>query len=637
MRATRPIRRFGPALLVLAGCLALALAGAQLGSAAAAGADQTVTTRPLPLDASQFGDDVTATSASETDKNGKTKVDGARVIVGLQQPDPSEPTAPAPGPVPAPSEPTAPAPDPGAVVVLRADSNAVAQQKIDAAGAGARITYEAGLHPLRSVTPKPNQVHEGLGAGAVFDGSVTISGWAQSGSTWSATIPGGLTDQKPPRSARFGDIAAQRPEELFRNGVRDRRVETLAEVPAAAKPAEAHRAGKFWIDYANDRVHVGTNPSGATFRLSVTPQAISAIPHPVTVRNITARKYATQLRRGPLGGGFGLADWSTKNRGWTWEDVTVEDNHGSGVVASLGGTLRRVHSVRNGHAGVLASGAETEVDYFDPVERTPGKRGGGQVGDILIEDSVIAHNGQARHDFMWEGGGIKIGAVTDPGSATVRNNHIHHNRVIGLWFDVWSETTRTERNLVEHNERVGVMHELSRGPGTVRDNIIRHNGAGSVTDVATGVPTTNAPATDMWVAKSRNITVERNVFQTTGRGTMYVQTREIDGTGLNLRDVRINGNHFNGTPDGFHSWEGQLLSGGRSDNSRLQLVTADGNQYWMANAWNPWRYGHWQQTDGSTFFLTFAQWQALGLDRNGRIRTDAYRDPAGFVAWAPPR
>lgn len=517
------------------------------------------------------------------------------------------------------------------ITVLASDSNEQAQVKVNNVGRGRVIEYEAGTHPLRSITPLPKQTHRGSQSGeTIFDGSVEISGWTAEGSSWWAPVPGGITDKGLATNSLYGDVAAQLPEELFRNGTRDRRVSTLAEVPAASAPTETYRAGKWWLDYDNDRVYVGTDPGAATFRLSVTQFALTGIDDPVTVRGLTVRKYATGMRRGPLGGGFGFG-YSTLPREWVWEDCTVEDCQGSGFVGSLGGTLRRVTSRRNGHTGGLIAGARNQEDLGK------GLRGSGALASILVEDSLFEENGQNRHDYMWEGGGLKITLVTDPEDCTIRNNKFEKNRVHGLWFDVYCETVYCYSNYAVRNSRVGIMFELARGPGEARDNLSEHNGGTGAQIDMDGNLITDNPRADLWIGKSRHLDIWRNVFRTSGGLGVYIQSRDTDYLPY-LNDVDVHDNHWEltGTPDGFQSWEG-IRTGTDpygSDNSRLALVDANGNQYWnTAGAWQPFRYGHWQADN--KFFYGFSEWQILrGQTPVSFGWTGVTNDPWNSAEWA---
>lgn len=166
----------------------------------------------------------------------------------------------------------------------------------------------------------------------------------------------------------------------------------------------------------------------------------------VTIRNLKVVGYMPPVQWGAI-----EAEWDQGLR-WTIEDVEVAYNASAGIKVGHDMVIRRVHVHHNGQIGLL-----------------------GRAHRLLVEDSEISYNNVDGHDPLWEAGGMKF--LRSDG-VVFRNNHVHNNHGIGVWFDHDNINSLIESNRIEDNEVAGIHYEISFG-ATIRYNEIHDNGEGS--------------------------------------------------------------------------------------------------------------------------------------------------------------
>ena len=165
----------------------------------------------------------------------------------------------------------------------------------------------------------------------------------------------------------------------------------------------------------------------------------------VTIRNLTVTDYAPPNQFGAI-----EPAWKEGHR-WLIEDVEVSYSRHVGIkIAGDGMVIRRVYAHHNGQYGIA----------------------GPNTSNWLIEDSEISYNNTGGFDPLNDAGGTKF--LTSEG-AVFRNNHVHHNYGIGIWFDYNNRNALIENNLVEDNEVAGIHYEISYD-GLIRNNTVRRNG-----------------------------------------------------------------------------------------------------------------------------------------------------------------
>jgi parallel beta-helix repeat protein len=312
----------------------------------------------------------------------------------------------------------------------------LSQALLDSKPPGTRFALEPGLHRLTSaLRPRPNQRILGY-PGAILSGSKPLSGWVKDGNRWFVT---GQTQRLPESSGgsypicTVDDPLCGKTEDVFRDDQPLRQVESLAKL----------RSGTFFFDYANSRIYVADDPNGHRFETTVTPQAFDGGGTGVVLANLVVEKFGNKAQTGAISNGG--------QPGWTVSHCEVRLNHGVGVFVGQGSKIlgNKIH--HQGQLGIAGNGS-----------------------DILVEGNEIAYNNVGGYDPGWEAGASKWVGTTN---LVVRKNWSHHNVGHGLWTDIDNRNTLYEDNLVEDNQRIGIIHEISY-EAVIRNNTIRRNGRG---------------------------------------------------------------------------------------------------------------------------------------------------------------
>ena len=310
------------------------------------------------------------------------------------------------------------------------------QAKATAAGVGATLTLQPGTYRLQTVIPLPNQSFVGQ-AGAIMSGARLLTGWIQNGATWYVT---GQTQEFGHTAGQCtSGTACQYPEDVYRDNVLLTRVLSLGAVGP----------GKFFFDYAADRIYVGDDPSGHVLEGAATEYAFQGSPQGVgagvTLQNLIIEKYANPAQDGAIGR-------TNMGTNWVIASCEVRYNHGAGIRGGAGVTVRQSNIHHNGQIGLLG---------FFP----------------LVEDNEIAYNNTVSFAIGWEAGGLKFAF---PSFATAydevaRRNFVHHNHGRGIWADTNHDRMVWDNNRVEDNESDGLMFEVSYS-ATITNNVILRNG-----------------------------------------------------------------------------------------------------------------------------------------------------------------
>ena len=379
-------------------------------------------------------------------------------------------TAPAPTPTPTPTPEPTPEPEPttepvattgvgsaavgtaryavpsGAVVVSTSGKDGAAgtaqaplasvAAAIAKAPQGGTVVLRGGTYNQSAVVPvgKKVTIQSWPGEAVWFDGSVPVSSWSRSGSTWTTpwtTFPSnkilGVAD-----NPRFVDPAhplAARPDQVFVGGVAQRQVASASQVSA----------GTFYPDPAGRRVVLGTDPAGREVRISNKTQALYVQGAGSTLQGFGVRRYATtDDERGAVRLG---------NDDMTARDLVIEDNAMIGLALERnGGTLERLTLRRNGMLGMNASTAY----------------------DLSLQRSLVTDNNASQFKGAPVSGGVKI---TRSRGVTVRDNEISRNLSGGLWLDESVYDARVVGNTLVDNEWFGIQMELS-SKAVIADNTV---------------------------------------------------------------------------------------------------------------------------------------------------------------------
>lgn len=312
---------------------------------------------------------------------------------------------------------------------------ALTQATLDAHPPGTTFKLAAGTHRLgEALVPRRGQGFVSAGD-AVVSGAKVLKRWRRAGDRWFVE---GQT-QRLPETPTGGPIGSCRPrfprcgrsEDVFLDGRLLRHVATLAEV----------RAGRYFFDYATDRIWIGDDPAGHVLEASVTPQAFVGVggARDVAFRNIIVEMFGSHGQDAAIHSEPGNGGWRVLNSEVRW-------NHGVGVKLDSG-AVRDSYVHHNGKFGL-----------------------GGSGDGSLVAGNEIAFNNTVGYD---RGAGGAKWVFND--GLVVRANYSHGNGGPGLWTDINNIDTRYEANRIEDNARAGIMHEVSYD-AVIRGNIIRGNG-----------------------------------------------------------------------------------------------------------------------------------------------------------------
>ena len=332
------------------------------------------------------------------------------------------------------------------------------------AGSGATIVVRRGTYHESVTVPSGKRltIQSYPGEAVWLDGSKKLTAWASEGGDWRL---GGWTARFDASASytsggavsgdalwRFLDPAfpmAAHPEMLFVNGASQRQVSSRSAVVP----------GTFYVDKANSRLYMGTNPGGKDVRASLLKTGLSIQGSGSVVRGIGVRRYATSL---PL---MGTVRVLTSNV--TLENVTVADNATQGIFVNKGGAkLRKVTSQRNGSMGVQAV-------YAD---------------GLTLDGVRIADNNVERFKKAPAAGGVKI---TRSRVLTFRNSVFSGNHGTGLWMDESVYDAKIIGNDLVRNASHGSSFEISSKVVYANNLVARNAGQGLKINNATGVQVWN--------------------------------------------------------------------------------------------------------------------------------------------------
>lgn len=312
------------------------------------------------------------------------------------------------------------------------------QAVVDAQPPGTRFCLESGIHRGFSVQPRDGDRFTGE-PGTVLSGARVLTEFVQEGDVWwvggqsqEGQVHGDCTPSAP---------RCDRPEDLFL----DR--ELLLHVTSV----EALGPGRWWFDYAADRIYLGNDPEGRIVETSVTRHAFHGNAAGIEISNLTVEMYANPAQSGAVMAGEGPGGDAEPRDGWIITGVTAQLNHGAGIAfdRTIGTRIVASRADFNGQIGIAGTGEAT-----------------------LIEGNEIAGNNTAGFLWEWEAGGTKFALHN---GLTVRGNRVHNNAGPGLWSDIDNRDVLYEENEVWDNAAAGIFHEISFN-AVIRNNRLSGNG-----------------------------------------------------------------------------------------------------------------------------------------------------------------
>lgn len=403
--------------------------------------------------------------------------------------------------------------------------------------AGTAFTLKAGVHRMQSVVPKAGNTFTGE-SGTILSGARLLTSFSRSGSSWVAS---GQTQQGVRKTipCQSGYSLCNYPEDLFINDVMLQRVTSLSQVTA----------GKWYFDYAADKIYFASDPTGKRVETSVTPYAFSGTAQGVVVRNLIIEKYATPSTAGAVGGD-NAASWQVTDNQIRW-------NHGGGVRTGKQMKILRNNIHHQGQVGII----------------------GYKSDGVLIEGNELAYNNTAGYWPYWEAGGAKLTGNTN---LTMRNNRVHHNKGKGLWTDESAIYVLIEGNICTDNDHQGISHEVSYD-AVIRNNTVERNGFQNAGGVAGGGITLNSSANVEIYGNNVNYNADGIGAYQQARGSGTYGPHEIKNLYVHDNIIRMSSGHT-GLTQSVNDNSYYTSRNNRFVNNTYYMGTTNMRFWWMNGA-----------------------------------------------------
>jgi hypothetical protein len=435
---------------------------------------------------------------------------------------------------------------------VRVSPGSSVQAAIDGSSNGATLCLATGVHRLRRpLVPKAGQRLIGQ-PGAVLNGAIRVTSFGRTGAGWMSR---GVVPTAPSVNGvcRPGYSGCRYSEAVFYDDRPLWRVTSLSELGP----------GRFYQDYQAGTLHLADDPTGHEVEVARAKAAISSSAPAVTVRGLVVEKFANDAQRGAIVGGSD----------WTIEGNEVRFNHGVGIQTPAAERVKVLgnHVHHNGQLGI-AGWRTTAARY---------------------EGNELAFNNTAGfYNADWEAGG---GKWTESTGLRVRNNHVHHNKAVGLWFDIACRDVTVDGNRVEANDSDGIRYEISYR-AAIAHNTIRGNGFKEPTGWVNGA--------GIMVSSAGPVEVSHNVVDSNFNGiTLRQDDRGAGPLGrFAVRDSSVHDNRVTmrrgttGLSSTTSDGSAFTTGGNRFENNHYTVVGSDLTNFsWMGAAlsWAQWRrYGH---------------------------------------------
>lgn len=426
------------------------------------------------------------------------------------------------------------------------------QRAINLKPTGATFCLHRGTHRISApLRPKDGQRFIGQ-KGAALSGARRVRSWSRSGRLWVAS---GQTQESDHNRGNCSDLSTticRYPEQLFLNGKNLRQVSTQAAV----------RPGRFFFDYAANKIFIANNPTGKKLETSIASAAFQG--GPSGIRGVVLKRLRIEQFASPSGTAA-----IASGPGWRVTRNNIVHNAGIGICATGGSLILRNHVHHNGQMGLCGKGS-----------------------GVRVIRNEIDHNNTARYSLMWESGGAKF---MDAANLVVRGNRSHHNLGHGLWTDMGSRDVLYEDNKVVGNALSGIVHEISY-KATIRGNVLRHNGRRAGWTMGGAA---------ILISNSSNVAIVRNQMSRNENGVVLLEVARGAGNSIHDVSVRRNRTSCSGNTGAVESVAGAALFGNgnvfRTNRYRL------GSKGAKAFRW----------TGGA---VTKSAWRKFGNDRDGRFR-----------------
>lgn len=303
---------------------------------------------------------------------------------------------------------------------------------IDAAPAGGTIVLRGGTYHQRFTVTKKLTIQNYPGEAVWLDGSVPVTAFERQGSAWlhrgwtyefnsSPTYTWDAPDQTRPG---WGFVnpdypMAAHPDQVWINGAAQRQVKDLASL----------RPGAFYVDDAQNRLYLGSDPAGKSVRASAIARAIEVRAKGSVLRGFGVRRYAPSVPH--------MGTITAEAPAVTLENLHITDNATTGLsLLAASQRVNRVTVLRNGMLGVHGDRAD----------------------GLTIKNLLAARNNLERFNSSPVSGGTKI---TRTRSVDVSFSTFKNNIGPGFWLDESVYNATWTNSVSSGNAGHGATMEIS--------------------------------------------------------------------------------------------------------------------------------------------------------------------------------
>jgi len=297
--------------------------------------------------------------------------------------------------------------------------------------AGGTIVLRKGTYHEKVMTPANKAVTiQAYPAEAVwFDGSVPVSGWTKVGANW--VHSGWTTKFDHSASFTFGQNnkafvnaaypMAAYPDQVFLNGAQLRQVATPAGVTS----------GTFAVDYAAQKITIGSDPTGKEVRASDLNQAITVAGANTKLLGFGVRRYGNPIPQ------MGAVYVGAANARLT--DMVFQDNATTGL--SLYGSGIVVDHLTVTKSGLIG----VQVDRSN---------------NLTVSNSIFSGNNSEHFNWAPVSAGFKI---TNSKTVKIINNEASNNvNCTGIWLDQSNIGVTIVNNTAMNNGYAQIEAEISQ-------------------------------------------------------------------------------------------------------------------------------------------------------------------------------
>lgn len=379
------------------------------------------------------------------------------------------------------------------------------QTQINNAASGATLNVRTDCIYRETITVNKPLILNGQGGAEIRGSDIWGNAdWTQQGNYWisSKTLPSfyftGTCE------GNISDAPCHWPEQVFIDGL------PLTQVAISSIPL----TGQFNLT-ATRQIQLADNPTNHIVEVTLRSSWIYAYADNVTIEGFTMKHANNAAQSGAIRNyRYGTPD-NLQFSNMIIQNNVLSDAHGDVVSFIRGANNKLLNNdiFRGGDLGVHASNSNP-----------------------LVQGNKIHDNNTEHYSTGWEAGGVKAAGLN---GAVFESNESYNNRGPGLWCDGDCINVTYRRNIVHHNKGIGIFFEISDG-ALITDNIVYENG---------WVDGSHSWAYEsgILISSSSNAEVTNNIVAWNGDGISVIsQCRTNSGNCLDLthRWNNVKGNYI---------------------------------------------------------------------------------------------